>query len=63
MTGEQLRTVLDYHCWALGRLLAALDPLTPEQPNALLSPDPFPDLTTIRRIWSGSVSGRRSPWI
>jgi uncharacterized damage-inducible protein DinB len=31
MTREDLRTLLDYHYWARDRLLAALDPLAPEQ--------------------------------
>jgi uncharacterized damage-inducible protein DinB len=28
---QDLRTLLDYHYWARDRILAALDPLTPEQ--------------------------------
>ena len=31
MTFEDLRTLLDYHYWARDRLLAALDPLSPEE--------------------------------
>jgi uncharacterized damage-inducible protein DinB len=30
---QDLRTLLDYHYWARDRLLAALEPLTPEQFN------------------------------
>jgi len=30
---DDLRTLLDYHYWARDRLLAALDPLTPDQFN------------------------------
>ena len=33
MTLQDLRTLLDYHYWARDRLLAALDPLTPDQFN------------------------------
>ena len=33
MNLQDLRTLLDYHYWARGRLLAALEPLTPEQFN------------------------------
>lgn len=31
MTAQDLQTMLDYHYWARDRLLAALEPLTPEQ--------------------------------
>jgi uncharacterized damage-inducible protein DinB len=85
MTLQDLRTMLDYHYWARDRLLAALDPLSPEQlkrdlassfksihdtmvhtyaaewawhsrwngtsPTALLPPDQFPDLPSIRTAW------------
>ena len=33
MNLQDLRTLLDYHYWARDRLLAALEPLTPEQFN------------------------------
>lgn len=33
MNLDDLRTLLDYHYWARDRLLAALDPLTPDQFN------------------------------
>ena len=33
MNLQDLRTLLDYHYWARDRLLAALEPLTPEQYN------------------------------
>ena len=33
MTLQDLRTLLEYHYWARDRLLAALDPLTPDQFN------------------------------
>ena len=33
MNLQDLRTMLDYHYWARDRLLAALEPLTPEQYN------------------------------
>jgi len=83
---QDLRTMLDYHYWARDRLLAALDPLTPEQfdrdlgssfksihdtvvhtyaaewawymrwtgtsPTALLTPDQFPDVASIRAAWT-----------
>lgn len=31
MTPQDLQTLIDYHYWALGRTLSAVDPLTPEQ--------------------------------
>lgn len=31
MTNEEINALLDYHYWARDRMLAALDPLTPEQ--------------------------------
>jgi uncharacterized damage-inducible protein DinB len=83
---QDLRTMLDYHYWARDRLLAALDPLPPEQfdrdlgssfksihetvvhiyaaewawymrwtgrsPTALLTPDQFPDVASIRAAWT-----------
>ena len=33
MTLQDLQTLVDYHYWARDRLLAALEPLTPEQYN------------------------------
>jgi uncharacterized damage-inducible protein DinB len=33
MNLQDLKTLLDYHYWARDRLLAALEPLTPEQFN------------------------------
>jgi len=33
MNVQDLRTMVDYHYWARDRLLAALEPLTPEQYN------------------------------
>ena len=63
MTGEQLRTRLDYPDWALGRLLEALAPLTPEQFTRDLGSS-FRSLrdtvahTTTKRIWSGHAPAR-----
>ena len=31
MRPHELRTLVDYHCWARDRVLAAIEPLTPEQ--------------------------------
>ncbi len=94
MTQADLQVLLEYHYWARDRLLAGVEPLSPEQynrdlgssfksirdtlvhiysaewawhsrwhghsPTALLSPDDFPDLPTLRREWNTLEAGVRA---